>query len=178
MKSNSFHWHRVIITLVVVTVLFAVGFSRIDIEADIVSFLPQGDSVISDALYIFKNHPIQDQLIIDVSLQEDDLDILVECGRRVEQSLRQSKLFKTVGLQDFQSLIPDLAFHILNHLPLLFSTEDLQNHVEPLLDPQKVSNKISDTLESLFNLEGIGQAEFISKDPLRFKDISQYDLQM
>ena len=76
-----------------------------------------------------------------------------------------------MGLQDFQSLIPDLAFHILNHLPLLFSTEDLQNQVEPLLNPQKVRHKISDTLLSLFNLEGIGQAEFIAKDPLGFKDI-------
>lgn len=171
MKSNSVQWRRMIITLVVVTALFAVGLSRLDIEADIVSFLPQGDSVISDALYIFKNHPIQDQLIIDVSLQEENLDLLVECGRRVEQSLRQSNLFKQVGLQDFQALIPDLAFHILNHLPLLFSTEDLQNHVEPLLDPQKVSSKISDTLESLYNLGGIGQAEFISKDPLGFKNL-------
>ena len=72
MNSNSFPWRRVIITLVVVTALFAVGLSRLDIEADIVSFLPQGDSVISDALYIFKNHPIQDQLIIDVSLQEEN----------------------------------------------------------------------------------------------------------
>jgi predicted RND superfamily exporter protein len=82
MDATSFHWRRLIITLVVVTALFAVGLSRVDIEADIVSFLPQGDPVISDALYIFKNHPIQDQLIIDVSLQEENLDLLVECGRR------------------------------------------------------------------------------------------------
>jgi predicted exporter/SAM-dependent methyltransferase len=170
MNSTSFHWRRVIITLVVVSALFAIGLSRLDIEADIVSFLPQGEPVISDALYIFKNHPIQDQLIIDVSLQEENIELLVECGRRVEQSLRQSKLFKKVGLQDFQSLIPDLAFHILNYLPLLFSTEDLQDQIEPLLAPQKVSNKISDTRVSLFNLEGIGQAEFIAKDPLGFKD--------
>ena len=172
MKSNSsFYWRRFIITLLVVSALFAVGLSRLDIEADIVSFLPQGDSVISDALYIFKNHPIQDQIIIDVSLQEENIELLVECGRRVEQSLRQSKLFKKVGLQDFQSLIPDLAFHLVNHLPLLFSTEDLQHQIEPLLAPQKVGHKISDTLSSLFNLEGIGQAEFIAKDPLGFKNI-------
>ena len=171
MNSNFFHWRRVIITLVVVTALFAVGLSRLDIEADIVSFLPKGDSVISDALYIFKNHPIQDQLIIDVSLEEENLDLLVEYGRRIEQSLRQSKLFKKVGLQDFQSLIPDLAFHILNHLPLLFSTEDLQIQVEPLLNPHKVRHKISDTKLALYNLEGIGQAEFISNDPLGLKDI-------
>ncbi len=170
-NSKSFRWRRLIITLAVVTALFVVGLSRLDIEADIVGLLPQDDTVISDALYIFQNHPIQDQLIIDVSLQEENLDLLVECGRRVEQSLRQSNLFKKVGLQDYQSLIPDLAFHVLNHLPLLFSMEDLQNQVEPLLGPQKIEKKISDTLASLFNLEGIGQAEFITKDPLGFKDI-------
>ncbi len=171
MKSNSFHWRRLIITLVVVTALFAAGWSRLDIETDIVGFLPKGDPVISDALYIFKNHPIQDQLIIDVSLQEENLDLLVECGKEIEKSLKQSNLFAKVGLQDFQSLIPDLAFHILNNLPLLFSSEDLQDQIEPLLDPLKIEKKLADTQLSLLNLEGIGQAEFISKDPLGFKDI-------
>ncbi|MGD9370265.1 MAG: MMPL family transporter, partial [Desulfobacterales bacterium] len=171
MKSNSFHWRRIIITLVVVTGLFVVGLSRVDVETDIVGFLPKGDPVISDALYIFKNHPIQDQLIIDVSLNTQNLDLLVECGQRVENRLRQSKLFEKVGLQDFQSLIPDLAFHILNHLPLLFSTEELQNQIQPRLDPLKITKKIADTQLTLFNLEGIGQAEFISRDPLGFKDI-------
>ena len=142
-----------------------------DIETDIVGFLPQGDPVISDALYIFKNHPIQDQLIIDVGLETENPDLLVECGRRVEKLLRQSKLFKKVGLQDFQSLIPDLVFHILSHLPLLFSTEELQHQIQPLLDPSKSQRKNCGYELSLFNLEGIGQAEFISRDPLGFKDI-------
>ena len=171
MNPNSFHWRRLIITLAVVGGLFTVGLSRVNIETDIVSFLPQGDSVISDAFYIFKNHPIQDQLIIDVNLQQENLELLVECGQRVEQRLRQSRLFETVGLQDFQSLIPDLAFHILNHLPLLFSTQDLQDHIQPLLDPLKVREKIAQTQQSLLNLEGIGQTEFIARDPLGFKDI-------
>jgi predicted exporter/trans-aconitate methyltransferase len=171
MNPTSFHWRRLIIILVVVAGLFAVGLSRLDIETDIVGFLPKGDPVIADALYIFKNHPIQDQLIIDVGLQTENPDLLVECGRRVENLLRRSKLFEKVGLQDFQSLIPDLAFHILTHLPLLFSTEELQNQIQPLLDPLKIRNKIAATQLSLFNLEGIGQAEFISRDPLGFKDI-------
>jgi uncharacterized protein len=171
MVSTAFHWRRLIITLVVVTGLFAVGLSRLNIETDIVGFLPKGEPVISDALYIFKNHPIQDQLIIDVGLETENPDLLVECGRRIENLLRQSKLFEKVGLQDFQSLIPDLAFHILNHLPLLFSTEELQNQIQPLLDPLKIRKKIAAVQLSLSNLEGIGQAEFISRDPLGFKDI-------
>jgi predicted exporter len=168
--SRTFHVRRLIITLAVVGGLFAAGLSRVNIETDIVSFLPQGDPVISDAFYIFQNHPIQDQLIIDVSLQQNDRELLVECGRQVERHLRQSGLFKSVGLQDFQSLIPDLAFHILNHLPVLFSAQDLEDHIQPLLDPLKVREKISQTRQSLFNLEGIGQSGFIARDPLGFKD--------
>ena len=171
MNPTAFHWRRLIIILVVVTGLFAVGLSRLDIETDIVGFLPHGDPVIADALYIFKNHPIQDQLVIDVGLQTENPDLLVECGRRVEDLLRRSQLFKKVGLQDFQSLIPDLAFHILTHLPLLFSAEELQNQIQPLLDPLKIRNEIAARQLSLFSLEGIGQAEFISRDPLGFKDI-------
>lgn len=168
--SKIFHVRRLIITLAVVGGLFAAGLTRINIETDIVSFLPRGDAVISDAFYIFQNHPIQDQLIIDVSLQQNNRELLVECARQVEQRLRQSGLFDTVGLQDFQSLIPDLAFHILYHLPLLFSAQDLRNHIQPLLDPAKVREKITQTRQSLFNLEGIGQSGFIARDPLGFKD--------
>ena len=83
MNLNSIHWRRIIITLVVVSALFAAGLFRLTIEADIVSLMPKGDSVISDAFYTFKNLPLQDQLIIDVSLEEENLDLLVECGRRV-----------------------------------------------------------------------------------------------
>jgi predicted exporter/SAM-dependent methyltransferase len=133
--------------------------------------LPKGNPVIADALYIFKNHPIQDQLIIDVSLQTDDPDQLVACGRRVESLLRQSKLFRRVGLQDFQSLIPDLAFHILSNLPLLFSNTELHDRIQPLLEPRTINETLAATRKSLLNLDGIGQAEFISRDPLGFKNI-------
>jgi predicted exporter/trans-aconitate methyltransferase len=171
MNLQSFHWRRLALALAVVSCFFAVGLSRVDIETDIVGFLPKGDPVISDALYIFKNHPIQDQLVIDISLQKENLELLVDCAKRVENNLRQSNLFEKVGLQDFQSLLPDLVFHILNHLPLLFSTEELQNQIQPLLEPLKIRKKMAETQESLFNLEGIGQTEFISRDPLGFKDI-------
>jgi len=170
MVSTSFHWRRLVITLIVVTGLFAVGLSRLKIETDIVGFLPQADPVISDALYIVKNHPIQDQLIIDVGLDTDNPDLLVECGQQVENLLKQSQLFAKVGLQNFQSLIPDLAFHILHHLPLLFSEQDLQDYIQPLLDPARIREKIAATRSALLNLEGIGQVEFISSDPLGFKD--------
>ena len=171
MKSTTVHWRRLVLVLSAVAILFAFGLSRLDIEADIIAFLPQTDPVISDALYIFRNHPIQDKLIIDVSLSKDNLDTIVACGQQVEKRLKASGLFKDVGMQDFQKLGPDLIFYILNHLPVMFTAEELQNNIKPLLDAKKIQEKLTDTRSTLLNLAGIGQAEFISKDPLGFKDV-------
>lgn len=171
MKSTTFNWRRLIFILFVVAVLFTIGLNRMQIEADVIGFLPQDDPAISDALYIFANHPIQDQLIIDVSHQKDDLDVLVECGALVEKRLKQSGLFKNVGLQDVENLIPDLAFYILNNLPVMFSANELNNKIKPLLDSQTITKKLADIQTRLLNLEGIGQVEFVSKDPLGLKDL-------
>ncbi|MEK6195458.1 MAG: MMPL family protein, partial [Deltaproteobacteria bacterium] len=171
MNTSSVYGRRLIITLIVIALLFLVGWSRLTIEADVIGFLPKGDSVVADGLDIFQHHPIQDQLIVDIGLQEENLDLLVECGQLVEKHLRQSKLFKTVGLEEFQSLIPDLAFHVVTQMPVLFSAEDLHRRVEPLLDPQSVRRKLSAVQTSLLNLKGIGQSAFIARDPLGLKDI-------
>jgi predicted exporter/SAM-dependent methyltransferase len=171
MKSTTIHWHRLVLVFAAVAALFVFGWSRLDIEADIIAFLPQADPVIADALYIFKNHPIQDQVIIDVSLSKDNLDMMVACGQQVEKRLKASGLFKNVGMQDFQKLAPDLIFYVLNHLPVLFTAEELQNNIQPLLDSGKIQEKLADTRSTLLNLSGIGQAEFIARDPLGFKDV-------
>jgi predicted exporter/SAM-dependent methyltransferase len=159
-----------ILILLIVFILFGIGLYRIEIDSDIVASLPEGDPVISDAVYIFKNNPVQDQLLIDVSLQNDDLEILLECGDLVEKKLTDSGLFKNVGLKDVQNLIPELAFHILNNLPVMFSAHELNNKIAPLLDAKAIQKKLADIQLSLLNLAGIGQAEFISKDPLGLKD--------
>jgi len=171
MDAPPIYWRRLTITLAIVALLFAVGWSRLTIEADVVGFLPQGDPVVADALYILQNNPIQDQLIIDIGLEEDNPELLIACGRFVEQYLGQSGLFKTVGLKDFESLIPELALQVLDHLPQLFSAQDLLFQVEPLLDPQAVGSKLTDVQMSLLRLDGIGQTEFISRDPLGLKDL-------
>ena len=170
MKSTEIHWYRLILILLIVFILFGIGLYRIEIDSDIVASLPEDDPVISDAVYIFKNNPVQDQLLIDVSLQNDDLEILLECGELGEKKLSDSGLFKNVGLKDVQNLIPELAFHILNNLPVMFTAHELNNKIEPLLDAKAIQKKLADVQISLLNLAGIGQAEFISKDPLGLKD--------
>jgi len=171
MKSTSINFHLLILIMLVVAALFAIGLYRIEVDTDIVGSLPQDDPVVSDALSVFRNHQIQDQLIIDVGYQKGDLDVLVECGEWVEKRLKQSGLFRNVGMKDVQNLMPDLAFHILNNLPVMFTSEDLDNKIKPLIDSKKIRKKLADIQVKLLNLEGIGQTKFIPKDPLGFKDV-------
>jgi len=171
MKSTEIHWHRLILILFIVVILFGIGLYRIEIDSDIVASLPGNDPVISDAVYIFKNHPLQDQLLIDVSLQSDDLETLLECGDLVEKKLNNSGLFNNVGLKDIQHLIPDLLAHVVENLPIMFSAQELENKIEPLLEPGEVHKRLQAIYLQLLEMEGIGQAEFIAKDPLGLKDI-------
>jgi len=171
MKSMTFNWRRLMCVVFIISILFLIGLYRLKIETDILGFLPKDDPVLSDALSFFENHSIQDQLIIDVSYQKDDLDILVECGQLVEEKLKQSGLFKNVGMQDIQNLIPALSFYILENLPVMFSANELNNTIKPLLTPKGIKKKLAQIKTQLLNLSGIGQAEFISKDPLGFKNL-------
>ena len=54
---------------------------------DVVRSLPTDEKVIADALDIFTNHPIHDQIAIDIWLNRDDPDVLAECGDFVEKNL-------------------------------------------------------------------------------------------
>jgi predicted exporter/trans-aconitate methyltransferase len=171
MKSAEIHWYRLILILIVVVILFAIGWYRIEIDSDIVASLPEGDPVISDAVYIFKNHPVQDQLFIDVGLQADNLEILLACGDQVEKKLNNSGLFKNVGLNDVQHLIPDLMAYIVKNLPVMFTAKELDNKIKPLLESNEVNKRLQAIYSQLLEMGGIGQAEFISKDPLGLKDL-------
>jgi len=170
MKSTGIHWHRLVLILLIVVILFGVGLYRIEIDSDIVASLPENDPVISDAVSIFKNHPVQDQLLIDVGIQKDSLEILLECGDLIEKKLNDSGLFKNVGLKDVQNLMPDLLAYVVKNLPVMFTAEELENKIEPLLEPDAVNQRLKTIYLQLLEMDGIGQAEFISKDPLGLKD--------
>lgn len=171
MKSNHFNLKRFVIILLVVSVLFGIGLYRIQIDTDIVNSLPKDVPAISDALDVFKNHPIQDQLVIDVGRQKVDLDRLIDNGDQVERRLKESGLFKSVGMEDAQHLIPDLIAFVVDNLPLMFSEKELNDSVGPLLGTEAVSRRFEELRLKLLNLEGIGQAATIEKDPLGLKDI-------
>ncbi len=170
MKPNRVNWRRFILVLSVVFLLFGLGLKRLKIDTDIVALLPQDDPVISDSFSIFKNHPFIDQMVIDVGHQLHDPDLLVDYGTRVEKKLKDSGLFKTVGMEDLQKLIPDLMSYIVDNLPVMFTAGELNQKIKPLLKPEAIRLRLEEIQQKLMNLEGIGQADFLTKDPLGLKD--------
>ena len=167
---SGIRFRALLMTGLAVLALFAGGFYLADIDTDITRYLPRKEPVLADAGVIFTHHPIQDQMVIDVGLETDNPDLLVRYGDLVEKALTQSRLFKQVGMKDFQGLIPDLVSHVLDHLPVLFSERDLQKEIGPRLTPEAVRRRLEEIRQSLLRLDGIGQADMIEKDPLGFKD--------
>lgn len=171
MKPSTINLRLLLIVLAVSAGLFAIGWQRLQIDTDIVSSLPRNDPVIGDALQIFRNHPMLDQLTIDVGLDRQDPDLLVACAGMLTAQLRSSGLFKSVGLENMGKDLPRLAGYVADHLPLLFSQQELERQVLPLLTPEHVSETLAARRADLLQMGAIGQSAFIAKDPLGLKDL-------
>ena len=166
LKSYQINWPLIFITAFVAALLFAVALHRIKIDFDVINSLPGSDPVISDAKYVIKNHPVQDQVVIDIGSQSKNPDLLVERGNFVIDRLEKSELFTNIGFKEAQHLIPELVSHVTDQLPGLFSTQQLHNEVAPLINRNSIRSKLLEAVESLATLEGIGQEKLISSDPL------------
>jgi uncharacterized protein len=93
----------------------------------------------------------------------------VDCAVLLEQQMKDSGLFARVGADETGKLMAPLALHVARNLPQLFSGEELLEIV-PLLDPDRISERIRTLYEEMGNLQGVGQARFVSLDPLGLKD--------
>ena len=154
-----------------VFVLAALGLLRLEIDTDVVRSLPTGEKVIADGLDIFEHHPVHDQIAVDIMLDSDDPDTLVEIGALLEKKMVDSGLFAQVGTDAIGELIPQLAFHAARNLPLLFSKEELEQKVAPLLSSEQIHKRLLKLYQDLSSMDGIGQAGFIGLDPLGLKDL-------
>lgn len=162
--------YRLLFIVIVLTICCAfVGTQRLDIDTDVARLLPTSERVIADGLEIFAQHPIHDQVAVDITTTPDDQETLVECGVFLEQRMKESGLFAQVGTAAMGELLPRLAFHVARNLPLLFSPDDLQK-IAPLLEAERINARLRKVHGDLGSLEGVGQAEFISIDPLGLKD--------
>lgn len=170
-SKYRFPWFLALAVLTGVTALFLIGRYRVSINTDIVASFPQGDPIIVDARDVIMRHPMQERIVIDIGHQGDHFEPLVAGAGFVEKCLRESGLFKSVGLNREQQLFPEMISYVMENFPVLFSERDLKEKIEPLLTPEKIREALMNDRAGLIGLEGIGQAGLIARDPLALRSI-------
>jgi predicted exporter len=161
----------IILVTLIVGILTAIAFYRIRIDTDIVSSIPHSDPVIADARHILLNHPIHDRVVVDLSVSPHDPAILADGAEQIEHMLGESRLFQSVGTKKMGAIIPELIARVSDHLPVLFSEEELHNAIQPLIEPAHIHEILESQISQLQTIESIGQAKLVSKDPLGFRGI-------
>ncbi|HOD15813.1 MAG: methyltransferase domain-containing protein [Spirochaetes bacterium] len=171
MKRLSFRWHYVALIIAAAVAMSLAGRARLHIDTDITKSLPVGDPVIADAEYVMMHHPVKDRIVIDCSASGGGADDLIDGASLVERKLSASGLFKSVGMDRYQAVFPELISYLMESLPALFTAQELEQKIGPLLAPDKVRETLTAHYDDLVNLGGIGQAGMIAADPLGFKNV-------
>jgi len=172
MKSTRhFNPWATVITVIVLSLMAGVGIYRIDFETDIIATLPERDPVIAAARDILRHHPGQDLVAVDLYLESGGPTALAAITREVETAMTGSGLFERVGMRAVGEQMPALIHYLATHLPILFTQADLEQRVAPLLAEANIRSRLQNSLIQLASLEGIGQAEFIARDPLELRNL-------
>jgi len=170
-KRYALRWSLALLILLAVVGLFIAGVYRLQFSTDMLASLPQNDPVLADARYVLMHNPALEKIVMDLIVQREDMPLLTDCAAFVEARLRASGLFKQVGLEHMTKLMPGLVQYAAASLPVLFSEKELAEAVEPLLAADKVREALAAHLAGLSGLEGIGQAELMSRDPLNLRNL-------
>jgi predicted exporter len=179
MSGKKIRFPLFIIIVTVTALLLVNAITRLEIDTDAAAGLPADNKILADAVYIFKHHPIQNEIAIDVGLDpvhQPDRDLLVKIADRIEDHLSESDVFDRVGMDDLQQAIPQLIGHIVDHLPYLFSGQELTDQIAPLLSRERVEGTIASLQQSLIGFDAIGQAGLMTRDPLGLRDLKLSEL--
>ena len=170
-KRYRFRWSLIAAVVAVLGTVLLYESYGIRIETDVLASLPRHDPVLADAYRVIRHLPVQDRLIIDVAIRGGDRDALAAGADVIEAGLRESGLFRQVGMQQIEALFPELADHVVGHLPLLFDGPQLEAQIAPLLAPAELRRILAEDLKVVQGLEGIGQADLIARDPLGLRNL-------
>jgi len=165
-RKYSIRWSIVIVAAVVVGLLFFWETNHLKIETDILESMPQNDPVLNSARQVIRHLPIQDKIFIDLEQAGNNREKLVKAASLVTNKLSQSGLFTRVGISEDANNFPELIGHVQSNLPSLLSAADLEQKIQPRLAPDKIRAAMAQNRRSLEQLEGIGRADMMSKDPL------------
>jgi predicted exporter/SAM-dependent methyltransferase len=170
-NSKKINIPFLLVVILVFGGLAAIGLKRLAIDTDVVKSLPAKEQVIIDALEILENHPIHDQVAVDIMIDRDNPDVLVDCAGMLAERMRTSGLFAETGMADIGAMIPELSQQITGHLPLLFTKEELENSVAPRLSPAAIRTRLQQVMTAMSGLEGIGQSASLAADPLGLREL-------
>ncbi|NPU83519.1 MAG: methyltransferase domain-containing protein [Syntrophaceae bacterium] len=159
-------WSVALAVVIIVAALFMIGKSRMGVDTDILNAIPAGDPVLADARAVLKSHPMQDRIVADLRCDPVDPRALQEGAALVIKKMRDSGLFRRVGLDAEMGAFPTLADAVVENLPFLFTEQDLQRNVAPLLEKPAVRTAIRSQASLIQGLEGIGQTRWLASDPL------------
>jgi predicted exporter/SAM-dependent methyltransferase len=145
---------------------------RVRLETDITSSIPSGDPVLAATRGILADHPALERIAVDLSFADShaDRDALVAAGERLEERLGSSGLFHQVGMADAGRALASFYAGVPGRLPVLFTAEQLARDVAPRLAPDRVAAALQRRLDELAQLDGVGQAEAIARDPLGLRE--------
>jgi predicted exporter/SAM-dependent methyltransferase len=166
LRKYQIKWSLVLITALIVGLLFVWETKYLKIETDILESIPQNDPVLASARQVISHLPIQDKLFIDLEQPFADREKLVEAASFLTERLNKSGLFTKVGIDDEANNFPELIIYINDNLPLLLTAAELDKKIQPLLEKDKIREAMAQNRQSLEQLEGIGRAEMMAKDPL------------
>ncbi len=171
MTRTRFRWPYIALILVAAACMSYVGTGRLVIDTDITGSLPVNDPIIADARYVMTHHPVKDRVVIDMGSRRPDIATLVDAAALVEKKLSASGLFAVVGMEEYQGLFPSLIAHVTENMPSLFTGEELEKKVRPMLEPAAVREALAENFSQLMDLEGIGRSRMMADDPLGLKNI-------
>jgi len=164
-------WSIVIVAALIVGLLFFWESNHLKIETDILESMPQSDPVLASARSVISRLPIQDKIFIDLEQSSPDRDKLVRAAAVVEDHLKKSRLFTRVGVADEAAIFPVLLERVLGNLPMLLNASELEQNIGPLLSPENIRDALAQNRRSLEQLEGIGRADMMTRDPLGFSSV-------
>ena len=171
-RQTRIRWPAALVTLVGVALLVWVGLSRLDLEADIVGALPGDDPVLDGAAYVLEKHPALDRIAVDISLSDGsaDRDALVEAANRLEAALEETGLFFRIGNEAVAVGMLRFLSDTATQLPLHFDEAMLEESLEGRLSREALDATVAQRVRELTGLDGIGQAQLLTRDPLGLRD--------
>ena len=171
--ARDIRWWGVLLALAAVGGAFWIGLQRVHVESDLTSSVPGGSPTLEASRRMLLKHPIVDRVAIDLSISEGAPAVaqLTRAAELVQQRLRQSRLFQSVGHQQSARAVAALYRLAAERLPVLFGADELQKSVTPLLTHQRVDETMRVNFEELVALGGMGQSQLMARDPLRLRNL-------